>query len=429
MDRSRPLTMAESAQVVEANEALTALNNVEWSFDPGPVVPDSELQPFNARKHHWYPATFVPEIPFSLIEILTSPGARVYDPYGGIGTTYFQALSLNRRPLSTEICTVATNYVRNLFHLFDPVDELDVIFSNIDSELTNYSQGTDYVTDLPDFVLVDEIDPWYHEDDFNELSFLYLLADEIDDRRTEAAIKAVFSAILATQSGQDRGWGCIADNMKPNKSQIEYKGTISTFRKKLKHLLNEINDNVRIKGRSYAELYEGLSAELTALNSDVRECELIQPNSVDLIVTSPPYPEMTDYSTSQRLSYYWLGERVGLSVGNDDVNNEIGARRKRSRTNSIPNYIEAMKEANEVILSTLKPGGYLCNVLPVISDDDDARKEAIQIVLEHIESRDGVEKVNEYKRVIPANRRAHNIEWTALDEEKITLFQKEEEEE
>ena len=96
----------------DINTVKTILKNINWNFYQRSGFAPHEMQPFNCRRHHWYPATFVPEIPFTLIEVLTSPNAVVYDPFAGIGTTYFQALLLNRRPLSTEM--KAKNIMQNM---------------------------------------------------------------------------------------------------------------------------------------------------------------------------------------------------------------------------------------------------------------------------------------------------------------------------
>jgi len=62
----------------------------------------------------------------------------------------------------------------------------------------------------------------------------------------------------------------------------------------------------------------------TIIKGDIRNNDEIEEESIDLIVTSPPYPNMTDYVTSQRLSYYYLNLEL-----KEDLNSEIGARIKR----------------------------------------------------------------------------------------------------
>lgn len=91
------------ALVTDLRTARSVLRNVNWNFYEKTAFSPGEMHPFKIRAHHWCPATFVPEIPFTLIEVLTIPNAVVFDPFGGIGTTYFQTLLLNRKPLSTDV--------------------------------------------------------------------------------------------------------------------------------------------------------------------------------------------------------------------------------------------------------------------------------------------------------------------------------------
>jgi len=83
-----------------------------------------------------------------------------------------------------------------------------------------------------------------------------------------------------------------------------------------------------------------------------------------------------------------------------------------------------MKETNERIIERVKTGGYLAYLLPILDDDKDERKNIVEDVLIDVEAHGEIHKVDDYNRVIHPTQRAHNIKWTSLDEEKISLFQK-----
>lgn len=421
------LGMGDGSDLVvsDVEQAKAALSDIDWSFHPGPVLAGDELKPFDARKYHWYPATFVPQIPFTLIDVLTSPGATVYDPFSGIGTTYFQALSLSRFPVATEICYTAVDYTRGLSTLFSPNYDKLKLFDKIDRKLDDFERRQDYHQEIPDRVLLEDLRPWYSSNDLNELCYAFSLADSSEDQFENAILRIAISDTLKTHCSQDRGWGCIADNMEPNEDQIKYKGALNGIRSKARVLLTDLQDHLQGMGEYYEEIYSNVESSDTVFHQGVEECSSIDPNSVDLVVTSPPYPEMTDYVAAQRLSYYWHGERVGLSDEfNDDMNSEIGARRKRSRKRSNQTYLEKMHDANQSIVDKVSPRGYICYVLPEIDDDDDERKEIVEQVLLDLEHRNEIERVDDYFRAIPSNRRAHNIKWTSLNQERISLFRK-----
>jgi DNA modification methylase len=331
----------EKLLVNDIHKAKTILKNINWNFYQRSTFSPHEVHPFNCRRHHWYPATFVPEIPFTLIEVLTLPNAVVYDPFAGIGTTYFQALLLNRKPIATEICSVAVEYMRSLFILFNPEITFDRLKWDFKEMRKDFNPRKDYTSNVPKNVLIDKLRPWYSEYTLKQLSFLFIKEASCSDKAMKAAMQISISAILKTVSSQDRGWGCIADNVLPKQKQVKDKEVFDLFNKQVNRLFKDISEYLKYVMYGYDSLYKELSEKQTIFHEDVRECKEIPNNFVDLVVTSPPYPNMTDYVTSQRLSYYFLG----FDLTDRDL--EIGARSRRARKDSIDRYLEVMQRANE----------------------------------------------------------------------------------
>ena len=206
----------DKVQLIDINKGLSILNNVNWDFSQRRLTTPNKIYPFDCRHHHWYPATFIPEIPFTLIEVLSKPNATVFDPFGGIGTTYFQSLLLERFPITTEICSIAVNYMKALFSLFNPGIKWSNVIEDLDALLDSYDQNRDYIADLPDNILIDRLIPWYSKNTFNQIAFLCSELHHIEQNETlKALLEISISANLKSSSSQDRGWGCIADNVKP----------------------------------------------------------------------------------------------------------------------------------------------------------------------------------------------------------------------
>jgi len=388
------------------------------------------MSPFDCRKHHWFPATFIPEIPFTLIEVLTQSSATVYDPFAGIGTTYFQALLLSRKPMATENCTVAVDFMKSLFVLFDPSLDFELIRNTVEQTIEGFDSQTDYVEkvrqDNSFEVLIDELQNWYHPNVLNQIAYLILEERYCPEPATKAAIHIALSAILKKTSSQDRGWGCIADNVRPKKKQIDESNAVDAiriFRGHLNRLLQDVNEHLKYVSAEYPGLYAEVSRRETIFHADTRYFEGIRDGSVDLVVTSPTYPNMTDYVTSQRLSYYWLG--VNLADENQDLPREIGARRKRHVKNSIDQYLADMKMCNEILSRKIAEGGYVCFVMPEFGNskpNDIDRKVVTQQVVYDLSKHLVREK--EFERVVPAGRRAQNIKWATLEREKIHIFRR-----
>lgn len=405
----------------DLHNSKAILKNVNWNFYQKSAFSPEEMRPFKCSAHHWCPATFVPEIPFTLIEVLSLPNAVVYDPFAGVGTTYFQALLLNRKPLATEICKVSVEFMLALFRLFDPRIDVNKIKEKVKLIVTSYEPSMDYTSSVDSRILIDKLRLWYSSKTLNQLAFLFVEQASCRDETVRAAMWISASAILQSVSSQDRGWGCIADNVVPKEDKIRDKEAITLFSRHINRLLNDIYEHLKYVKPGYDELYRDLSQQQTIFHKDMRWCEEIQEGSVDLVVTSPPYPNMTDYVTSQRLSYYF----TGFDMAND-WRLEIGARSRRQRKDALDLYSEDMQDANEAIARKLKTGGYACYVMPVFSADNENnknRRQIVQKIMSKLEDLDLI-KEDEFERILPTIRRGHNAKWATLERERIYLFRK-----
>jgi len=421
----------ESLLIKDFREIDNILENIDWNFSSRGGFTYKGVHPFDCRRHHWFPATFIPEIPFTLIEVLTHPDAVVYDPWAGIGTTYFQALLLGRRPLVAENCQVAVEFMKSLLILFNPKLDLANVKENVGSMVENFNPGIDYLQELRSDrshnVLIDELQKWYNPDTMNKLAYLFLMENSCRDLSLKAALRIAISAILKKVSSQDRGWGCIADNVIPKAKQIKNrcpKDVIQVFKTHVNRLLNDIQEHLKYVAPDYSRIYEDATRRESILHADIRCCRDVPDNSVDLVVTSPPYPNMTDYVKSQRLSYYWLG--ISFSGGkNKDLDFEIGARNKRHLKDSLDRYFKDLQMCNEALFNEIVEGGYLCLVMPLFgttNQNDTKRRMVIQRVISELEKYFMKEK--ELERIVPTIRRVHNIKWATLEREKIHIFRK-----
>jgi len=238
----------------------------------------------------------------------------------------------------------------------------------------------------------------------------------------KAAMRIALSAVLKAVCSQDKGWGCIADNMLPNPSQLnKSRNAFDRFTRSTNLLVKDVITARGILSASARNFLDNCDICNCIIVADARQSEHVKPASVDLIVTSPPYPNMTDYSTSQRLSYYLLGVDPL-----DDIRNEIGARRKRFSSTSVLQYITDMKAALETSCTKLKSGGFACFIMPYFDTDkpnNTIRRHAVQECLSYLQSI-GMEHVHELTRMLPTRHRQHNQKWATLERECISIYRK-----
>lgn len=416
---------SEKARVPRYSEVQSTLRSIDWSFSSPFSQARSKPWLFDARKHHWYPATFVPEIPYTLIEMLSEPGARVYDPFMGIGTSIYQALLLGRIPIGTEISLVPVELARSICTLLDPEAQLHFAKSVLHRIRREFDPDKDYrkqpVRHCANF---EALEPWYSDEVMNELYYLAELEASLEDPVSQAATKLVMSSILKAVSAQDRGWGCISDNVLPKEEQLKKKKhAVDQFIRGITILTKDVNEIRNLLPPISRDFLRNIKADDFILRQDVRDQTVLPDCSVDLIVTSPPYANMTDYSLSQRLSYYWFGEHPKTDLGA-----EIGARRKRGRRDSVTTYTSEMIGAMKNIAQCLNIDGYVCLVMPVFSGDSRNNTERRQATDEFIASliSAGLVKEDMVSRILPSRRRHHNQKWTSLTKENIFIFRRRE---
>ena len=399
---------------MDSSEIQKKLNGINWNFDFTIDYGNDTLHPFNCRKYYSYPATFIPEIPYALIEILSQKGDIVLDPCGGIGTTFMQALSLERAPYSFDISPIASAVCDTLYMLFDPSVNKELIKSQLLQLCEGYDDTKDYSSGLS--VPRKELAGWFEKNTFNELSFLFQQFDHINNQTAQAVMKLILSSILVTLSSQNKGWAYIADNVKPKVDELRKKNVFEQYKISVKNLINDVIGHQIKLPSTYATFYTTISHEARIFNDSLINAN-IEAGTVDLVVTSPPYPQMIDYVKSQRLSFNFFNENFG-----DYVAKEIGARYRRSRKNFLTSYKNDIKQINSKMAELLKKDGYLCVVLPDY-ETTDKRKEVIEdVVKNYIEL--GLTKEFEINRYIPSHKRTLSIQWATLVNERIYIFRK-----
>lgn len=414
----------ELAAVKPSAAIAEAVKRVDWSFHS--ELDTASPSTFDIRQHHWYPATFVPLLPRTLIEILTRPRAMVYDPFGGIGTTVFQALHVGRRAQMSEINEIATRVARAiLMALARPSSSLPDV-QRLHRKLAGRKAakaGRDDSGFVELGTLVEDLGPWFHPQTFRDISLVAdAIVDEPNELHSELMFVALSGSLMGLTAGRRRrkGWGYIADNVRPSEEdRTEVKDGVSRFVRQLQALCK----GVRAMRETLAPDVDAYLST-TPLSEIVRREDSSQNSSkepLDLVLTSPPYPGMADYSTSQRLSFYLVGKRPEAALSQ-----EIGARRHRRRASLLADYRAGIVASLGMACSRLRPGGYACLVLPSYAADEveDARTRAVDAVLGDLHGY-GMAPVLRLERRLPLMRRHHNEGWSTLNRECIHIYVKE----
>lgn len=306
---------------------------------------------------HAYPGTYVHAIPSALINALGLKDSLVVDPFGGTGQTAVEVIKSGGRAISTDSSTVATliaraklTYLSSLNRTYATGLEADTI-----------SKATP--STAPPKELVGD---WHHPKTLEELCTVKGFIDTHSDASLRQMLLSAFSAILpSTTARKGKEHGFFADNTPLGSTFREppYQAVYEPFLQRLRKnivIVEKLYGALEANGRDPEE--ELFRAKV--FRADARAASptsyAIDPESVDAIITSPPYLCMADYSLGQRLSYYWI-EPKQLQ---EDYGTEIGPRRQRFRPEeAFSKYLADMRLVIRGMASLLRSDGYFAMVL------------------------------------------------------------------
>ncbi len=245
------------------------------------------------------------------------------------------------------------------------VDEIEAFHKRvIDQSKTNYSITLDKSVDSNLLSVVptrtfDQIELWFHADTVLQLAAILKAINEESDERFLTLGRACFSSILRVCSSQDKHWGYICDNVRP--TNLIQKNAIKYFSKALSQFVLNYKhfQDLSLAQRKYHHVNVPTGAIEIREGNAITELGTLPLNSVDLIVTSPPYLNVTDYFDSQRLSLLWLFP----DIEPERRNLEIGARYRRSRKDSHTPYIIDLEKCIIEMARVLKANSHCCLVL------------------------------------------------------------------
>lgn len=366
---------------------------------------------------HWYPASFITAIPGNIIDIFTEPGDMVWDPFCGSGTSALEAYRKGRNFFGNDISEIAILISNAKISLAISRNKVHTEFNKIKRELQriefdksfNISPSSKLITDASQLCSYNELLPWYNEFTFENLLSLYgYLHTYPCDKHFKLIYLTIFLSVTKLACAQQKTWGHIADNVLPTKDQLSkeynvYQGFIRKLTKVEEHLNNLII--VRKGGKCRLKV------------DDARQCT---PSSrADIVITSPPYPSMADYLTSQRLEYLWLGYDVA------DINRykqmEVGARFRRHSPKRNEMYLDGMKQCFANIIKNVKNNGLVVIVLPDFRNGD-GRRTVIEHFIQFMSSK--LNFIYKISRTIDENNR-----WSPfkkLKEETLYIWRKNE---
>jgi hypothetical protein len=228
-----------------------------------------------------YRASFKPELPDFFIRKLTSPGDTVGDPFGGRGTTLLQASLLQRKGLSNDVNPLSE---RLAYPKINPVS-IEEIIERLDE--IDLSKPIDLSKE-------EDMSMFYHPDTYRELLNLrhYLRShrDNVD--------RFIEMTALSRLHGHSNGFFSAysfpqISIPKSNQEKINRtRGADPDYRDVKSRIIKKAKTSLKSGGIDLLRQW-GRHQKLTT--GDSRNLNGWETESVDLIVTSPPFLNQVDY--------------------------------------------------------------------------------------------------------------------------------------
>jgi DNA modification methylase len=323
---------------------------------------------------HSFPARFPPQLPRKFIGSLTNPGDVVLDPMMGSGTTIVEAFLADRCGIGLDIDPLAVKASRVKVSPLS-VDQAMQVGNRILELAANAIAGNrgeleQKLETLWDPKTREFIDYWFMPETQIELAALMCEIERIGDSGLRAFLELAFSAIIITKSG---GVSLAVDlaHTRPQRAKavVGHTGTtvlernlrntssrrVRILTKTLRPALQEFRNRFERNVTSFASV--ALAGTPPGIMFGDAQCLPLADASVDLVVTSPPYPSNAiDYMRAHKFSLVWMGypiEELGRErrryIGGEAVTN-VGFERLPETTAEIVSEIADRDESKARVL-------------------------------------------------------------------------------
>jgi site-specific DNA-methyltransferase (cytosine-N4-specific) len=242
---------------------------------------------------------------------------------------------------------------------------------------------------------------WFSAEIAQELAALRAISRQQTDPDVRAVLEMAFSAIVVAVSWQDSDTRYVR-----RKKRIDRGDPTRLFQKRLAEATSALEDAAQ-RFTSSAGVFE----------CDARAVNYVEPGSVRLVITSPPYPNAWSYHLYHQNRILWLDRDPW-----DFKAKEIGHHRSYSAVTGegAEDFRRDMQLSLEAVREALRSDGYAV----VVVGDSIVRGELVRndIVVTQAASAVGLKLASRFNRVIDPTRKAFNPSIGKIKNEHVLVF-------
>lgn len=265
---------------------ITLRPREEWSFRD---VGRAETNAFS-HDYHRYPAKFIPQIVRKLIEqFAPDDNAVVCDPFGGCGTTLVEAKLLGHKSIGFDINPIAKLITQTKITPIKPKS-----LANYRNKFLEYYEKAPQVS----YEHHPKIGYWFDDGTVAELDKIYFAIKKIKSHNVRRFFLCAFSHNLKN---------CSRWLMKSIKPTVDKNKILPNPKEAfLRHLDSMIKKNERF----YSALVKSgnINTPERMYRRDSTKTLPLQSDSIDVIITSPPYVTSYEYADLHQLTLLWFGD-------------------------------------------------------------------------------------------------------------------------
>lgn len=263
---------------------LGILSKKDWSFP-------NESSRGDITDLHPYPARFIPPIPQNIISEFSDRKLKILDPFAGCGTTLRVGLNLGHDVIGIDVNGLANLLQRVYTTSFTSADlfEFTHVSQILISELRKNNLSSNDLFDIPN------INHWFSSDAQTILfSFVQKINLSSYSESISDLLRFALSRVIVRISNQKSDTQYVAINKNLTKERI-----IDIIEESLTTV------GLRFKQNTEADTWRGRSKVVLGDARSANSYKNIK--DVDLIVTSPPYPNAYEYWLYHKYRMFLLG--------------------------------------------------------------------------------------------------------------------------
>lgn len=249
---------------------------------------------------HEYKGRFYPQLAKAFMNYAgIKKGDTILDPFCGSGTTLVESFLYGVNAVGVDINPIAfllaKAKVKSLQLKRNDLTKIKETFKGL-QENTEWKSIT--IDDYKTTIDIEYLKKWFPESNLKKILFIQKLIQSLENEISQLFSKVVLSNLLREFSFQDPSQLRIR-----RRSDIPPENLIHTFKK---NLLEQVENLERFQALNRFELNSKVQNYLGDIRT-LMESTNLKKNSIDVVITSPPYATALPYVDTDRLSLFAFG--------------------------------------------------------------------------------------------------------------------------